>query len=98
MKFPQNKQAKKMDIIYVTGGLELGCLEIGSSDVTKDWRDSRVKMPIVMKDVLLELVGATLFIATRAHIDVYSISRRWKMYIIKIFEQIILISLYQMTE
>lgn len=51
-------------------------------------------MPIVMKDVLLELVGATLFIATRAHIDVYSISRKWKMYIIKIFEQIILISLY----
>ncbi|KAG0186409.1 hypothetical protein DFQ28_007905, partial [Apophysomyces sp. BC1034] len=51
------KIGHKMDTIYVSGNVELGCLEIGGVPCqTKAWHDSRMKMPFVMKDMLMNIV------------------------------------------
>ncbi|KAI9466416.1 hypothetical protein BDB00DRAFT_880667 [Zychaea mexicana] len=40
---------RKMDAIYISGGKELGCMEVVSeADQTKEWKDGMVKMPVVM--------------------------------------------------
>ncbi|KAI8149278.1 hypothetical protein BJV82DRAFT_587343 [Fennellomyces sp. T-0311] len=48
---------RKMDVVYIGGRKELGCMEVGSHvDQTKEWTDGRLKMPVVMKDMLLQIV------------------------------------------
>ncbi|KAI9497329.1 hypothetical protein BDB00DRAFT_785040 [Zychaea mexicana] len=40
---------RKMDAIYISGGKEVGCMEVVSeADQTKEWKDGMVKMPVVM--------------------------------------------------
>ncbi|KAI9467462.1 hypothetical protein BDB00DRAFT_880570 [Zychaea mexicana] len=40
---------RKMDAIYISGGKELGCMEVVSeADQMKEWKDGMVKMPVVM--------------------------------------------------
>ena len=46
-----------MDAIYVGAEKEVGCMEVGSeADQTKEWKDGKVKMPVVMQDELREIV------------------------------------------
>ena len=46
-----------MDAIYIGGEKELGCMEIGrEADQTKEWKDGKVKMPVVIQDELREIV------------------------------------------
>ncbi|KAI9495029.1 hypothetical protein BDB00DRAFT_760860, partial [Zychaea mexicana] len=50
------KTARKMDMIFASGEVEYRPLEIGQKfDLTKELRDSRLKLPIVMKDQLLSI-------------------------------------------
>lgn len=51
------KHGKKMDCIYVAGAFELGCLEIGglSNDQTKAYADGMLKLPIVLKDMMIDI-------------------------------------------
>ena len=49
-----------MDAVYVGGRKELGCMEIGHDvDQTKGLKDGSMKMPIVMKDMLLQIAEET---------------------------------------
>lgn len=57
---PNAKQGHKMDTIYLAGDNELGCLEIsGTNDTSKAMKDGQIKMPIVMKDMLLRIAKTT---------------------------------------
>ncbi|KAI9278730.1 hypothetical protein BDA99DRAFT_420074, partial [Phascolomyces articulosus] len=51
----QNKKmGRRGDTIFSYGNIELGCTEIGpAKDQTKEFRDSMLKMPIVLRDMLL---------------------------------------------
>lgn len=50
----------KMDTVYLSGKHELGCLEIGGCpDSTKSLKDGKIKMPIVLKDMLLSIIANT---------------------------------------
>ena len=51
------KHGKKMDCIYVAGAFELGCLEMGglSNDQTKAYADGMLKLPIVLKDMMIDI-------------------------------------------
>lgn len=57
-EIPRKAVGRKMDSIYVGAELELGALEIGSrkNDDTKDLRDGYFKLPIVMKDMLKNII------------------------------------------
>ncbi|KAI8149270.1 hypothetical protein BJV82DRAFT_662576 [Fennellomyces sp. T-0311] len=51
---------RKTDVGCIGGRKELGCTEVGSHvDETKEWTHGRLKMPIVMKDMLLQIVEET---------------------------------------
>ncbi|KAI9467450.1 hypothetical protein BDB00DRAFT_777725, partial [Zychaea mexicana] len=49
--------SRKIDAVYIGGRRGLGCMETGSTvDQTKELMDGYMKMPIVMKDMLLQIV------------------------------------------
>ncbi|KAI8391810.1 uncharacterized protein BYT42DRAFT_558157 [Radiomyces spectabilis] len=57
---PNAKPGHRMDTIYLAGDKELGCLEIGgTSDISKAMKDGQMKLPIVMKDMLLRIAKTT---------------------------------------
>ena len=53
------KMRHRMDTIFTGGNRELGCIEIGPRlDQTKEFYDSRLKMPLVLRDMLLDIIKA----------------------------------------
>ena len=51
------KMGRRMDDGYEGSGVELGAIKIGHhDDTTKEFRDARLKLPMVMKDMLSTLV------------------------------------------
>ena len=72
----QRKSAgHKMDAIYVGERKELGCMETGNDeDQTKELKDGSVKMPTVMKDMLLQIVEETPLLLHKIDIIGYIIS------------------------
>ncbi|KAG2221220.1 hypothetical protein INT45_013931 [Circinella minor] len=68
------KMGRRGDTIFESGKLELGCTEIGAAkDQTKEIYDSLLKMPIVLRDMLLSATFSPS-ILHEAHIIGYSIS------------------------
>lgn len=68
-----------MDTVYVASDIELGCLEIkGMVDDTKEKEDSRVKMPIVMRDMLLQVVDNVSSMLRKVHIVGYHINGTYR--------------------
>ncbi|KAI7858785.1 hypothetical protein BDC45DRAFT_564895 [Circinella umbellata] len=63
------KMGRRTDTSYIGGGdVELGCLEIGkASDQTKEFMDGSIKMPIVMRDMLLKLVEESQALVNELH-------------------------------
>lgn len=52
------KHAKKMDAIYTGCKKEFGCLEIGQTkDKSKEWDDGYIKLPLIMKDQLGDIIS-----------------------------------------
>ncbi|CDH53141.1 hypothetical protein RO3G_08569 [Lichtheimia corymbifera JMRC:FSU:9682] len=69
------KMGRKMDTIYKSGNIELGCLEIGGAPCqTKAWNDSMMKMPFVMKDMLISILKKTAAKIDEVHIIGYNIN------------------------
>ncbi|KAI8084432.1 uncharacterized protein BX664DRAFT_315990 [Halteromyces radiatus] len=67
------KMGRKMDTVYVAGDFELGCLEMGGySNQTKEWRDSRIKMAVVKKDMLLRIIDTAPAVINDVHVIGYS--------------------------
>lgn len=72
------KMGHKMDTIYTSGNVELGCLEIGDAPCqTKAWYDSRMKMLFVMKDMLMSIVKKAAVKLDDIHIVGYSINSKY---------------------
>ena len=68
------KMGRRRDTIFNSGHIELGCTEIGSAkDQTKEIRDSLLKMPIVLRDMLLSATFSPNLLH-QSHVIGYSIS------------------------
>ncbi|KAG2219831.1 hypothetical protein INT45_006274 [Circinella minor] len=71
----KKKMGRRTDTIYKASGVELGCLEIGYQvDSTKEMKDSMMKLPIVLKDMLCAIVQDIPSIINQAHILGYNIN------------------------
>ncbi|KAI9495887.1 hypothetical protein BDB00DRAFT_759551 [Zychaea mexicana] len=65
---------RRMDCIYTGSLKELGCMEVGSvADQTEEFKDARMKMPVVMKDMLREIVERAPNLVRRVHMIGYMI-------------------------
>lgn len=65
---------RKVDTVYVSGSTELGCAEIGAAfDQTKALKDSSIKMPSVLRDMLL-MVTYTPELLHECHVLGYSMN------------------------
>ncbi|KAI7859393.1 hypothetical protein BDC45DRAFT_475199 [Circinella umbellata] len=69
------KMGRRTDTTYIGGdGVELGCLEIGkTNNQTKELMDGSIKMPVVMRDMLMKLVEETPSLVNKLHILGYMI-------------------------
>ncbi|KAG2217669.1 hypothetical protein INT45_006178 [Circinella minor] len=68
------KMGRRGDIIFSSGHTELGCTEIGAANnQTKEIRDSLLKMPLVLRDMLL-LATFSPNLLHQSHVIGYSIS------------------------
>ena len=76
---------RRMDAIYAGGGIEPGCMEIGTAaDLTKELKDGKMKMPVVLKDMLLQIVEAVPTLLHQPNVTGYVINgkrkQRWQLY------------------
>ena len=72
---PNAKIGRRMDMVFKAGRLEYGALEFGQkADDTKELRDSRIKLPHVMKDMLLTIMHAAPELLRSIHIVGYNIN------------------------
>ncbi|KAG2216298.1 hypothetical protein INT45_012770 [Circinella minor] len=70
------KLGNKMDVIYRSGTTEYGCLEIGQkNNATKEMWDSEIKLPVVIKDILISLTNVAVDLLHELHTIGYNISR-----------------------
>ena len=69
---------RKVDEVYIGGDIELGCMEIGgsSADQTKELKDGQMKMPYVMKDMLLDIANKSPSLVHKVH-TTYRIYSQW---------------------
>ncbi|KAG2221872.1 hypothetical protein INT45_012516, partial [Circinella minor] len=69
------KMGRRTNTNYIGGdGVELECLEVGkASDQTKEFMDGSIKMPIVMRDMLLKLAGKSPVLVNELHVLRYVI-------------------------
>ncbi|KAI8144670.1 hypothetical protein BJV82DRAFT_605789 [Fennellomyces sp. T-0311] len=66
---------RKMDTVYVGGEIELGAMEIGGlQDDTKGFKDGMVKLPRVMKDMLVAIANKAPSCLRQTHITGFSIN------------------------
>ena len=64
-----------MDTIYIGGEIELGALEAGcQKDNTKEFEDSMLKLPFVLKDMLTEIVNCRPSLLHKAHVVGYNVN------------------------
>ena len=71
------KMGRRGDTIYKCGPRELGCCEVGAAqDQTKEFRDCALKMPLVLRDMLLALTYDPSLLH-KSHVIGYSISGRY---------------------
>ncbi|KAI7858168.1 hypothetical protein BDC45DRAFT_565515 [Circinella umbellata] len=71
----KKKMGRRTDTIYKASGVELDCLEIGHQvDSTKEMKDSMIKLPIVLKDMLCAIVQDIPSIINQTHILGYNIN------------------------
>ncbi|KAI7853859.1 hypothetical protein BDC45DRAFT_606323 [Circinella umbellata] len=71
----REKIGRRLDTIYIGDGIELGGLETGSrKDNTKEFEDSMLKLPIVFKDMLTEIVSHRPSLLHKAHVIGYNIN------------------------
>lgn len=69
------RMGRRMDAIYEGSNVELGCLEIGQiSDQTKEMHDSKLKLPMVMKDMMLAIMTSAPDLLHHIHIVGYNIN------------------------
>ncbi|KAI7856244.1 hypothetical protein BDC45DRAFT_503453 [Circinella umbellata] len=69
------KMSSRTDTLHEASGVELGCLEIGSKvDPTKVLKDSLVKIPIVLKDMLIAIAQEIPSILNNIHVLGYNIN------------------------
>ncbi|KAI7899317.1 uncharacterized protein BX663DRAFT_219078 [Cokeromyces recurvatus] len=69
------KMGRKIDTIYAGDNFEFGALETGSKDdQTKEIKDGRLKLPLVMKDILLNIVCKVPGVLNKVHIIGYCIN------------------------
>lgn len=69
------KFGNRMDVIYRSGITEYGCLEIGhKNNITKEMWDAEIKLPIVMKDILVSLTNVAVDLLHELHTTGYNIS------------------------
>ncbi|KAI9491827.1 hypothetical protein BDB00DRAFT_747590, partial [Zychaea mexicana] len=62
------------DTIYKYGARELGCCEVGAAkDQSKAFHDCSLKMPLVLRDMLLQLTY-TPSLLHKSHVIGYSIT------------------------
>ncbi|KAG2216525.1 hypothetical protein INT45_010717 [Circinella minor] len=66
---------RRMDTIYKGGEVEYGAVEIGNrADSTKELNDSRLKLPIVLKDMFLKIHDYAPELQNKIHIVGYNIN------------------------
>ncbi|KAI9495883.1 hypothetical protein BDB00DRAFT_759593, partial [Zychaea mexicana] len=66
--------SRRMNCIYTGGLKELGCMEVGSvADETKEFKDACMKIPVIMKDMLCEIVERAPNLVRRVHMIGYMI-------------------------
>ncbi|KAG2223091.1 hypothetical protein INT45_008939 [Circinella minor] len=69
------KRGRSMDGILKCGEVEYGCIEIDqNTDSTKELKDSRLKLPIVMKDMFLKIYHYAPELQHKIHIVGYNIN------------------------
>ncbi|KAI9244817.1 hypothetical protein BDA99DRAFT_425754, partial [Phascolomyces articulosus] len=69
------KRGRSMNGIFKCGEVEYGCLEIGqNTDSTKELKDSRLKLPIVMRDMFLKMYNYAPGLQNKIHILGYNIN------------------------
>ena len=62
-------------MIYVASDIELGGLEVGPKvDNTKEFQDSMLKLPFVLKDMLTDLINHRPSLLREAHVLGYNIN------------------------
>ncbi|KAI9269096.1 hypothetical protein BDA99DRAFT_479143 [Phascolomyces articulosus] len=68
------KMGRRGDTVYVYGSREVGCCEVGATkDQTKEFHDCSLKMPLVLRDMLLALTYDSSLLH-KSHVIGYSIS------------------------
>ncbi|KAI9493974.1 hypothetical protein BDB00DRAFT_820178 [Zychaea mexicana] len=69
------KMGSRTDIIYKISNIELGCLEIGGKvDATKEYKDSMIKMPPVLKDMIIAVAERKRASLRKIHVLGYNIN------------------------
>ncbi|KAI7847115.1 hypothetical protein BDC45DRAFT_452320 [Circinella umbellata] len=77
------KMDARMDTIYKGSDMEIGCLEIRHhDDPTKELTDSRLKLPIVMKERFLDIFKYAPELVHKIHIIAYNINGRIRLIMI----------------
>ncbi|KAI9489498.1 hypothetical protein BDB00DRAFT_770562, partial [Zychaea mexicana] len=77
----KRKMGRRCDTIYKYGARELGCCEVGAAkDQSKVFRDCLLKMPLVLRDMLLQLTY-TPSLLHKSHVIGYSITGIYNFYI-----------------
>ena len=71
----REKIGRRIDTNYVGSGIELGGLEAGyKKDNTKEFEDAMLKLPIVLKDMLTEIVNCRPSLLRKAHVIGYNVN------------------------
>ncbi|KAI9494030.1 hypothetical protein BDB00DRAFT_956181 [Zychaea mexicana] len=66
---------RRLDTIYTASDLEFGGLEAGANrDYTKEFHDSKLKLPMVLRDMLCAIVKHRSSILRKAHVLGYNVN------------------------
>ncbi|KAI9491027.1 hypothetical protein BDB00DRAFT_767784 [Zychaea mexicana] len=69
----RHKMGRRVDTVFASGPIELGCTEIGAkNDQTKTLTDRSLKMPLILRDMLLDVTYAPALLK-RSHVVAYCI-------------------------
>ncbi|KAG2224490.1 hypothetical protein INT45_010556 [Circinella minor] len=75
LEIEREKIGRRIDTIYIGSDIELGGLEIGARrDNTKEFQDSMLKLPLVLKDMLTEIINHRPSLLRDAHVLGYNIN------------------------
>ncbi|KAI7855876.1 hypothetical protein BDC45DRAFT_534212 [Circinella umbellata] len=75
LEIEREKIGRRIDTIYIGCDIELGGLEIGARrNNTKEFQDSMLKLPLVLKDMLTEIINNRPSLLRDAHVLGYNIN------------------------